>query len=75
MSPQGSVRHQSAPVVARCAIQGEEVGRVDGRERLGGRLVQYSADYAGTERRAQDAKIGIRQGAFMLPSQWRARQR
>ena len=35
--------------------------------------VQYSANYVSAEQRAQDAKIGIWQGAFMLPSQWRAR--
>jgi len=62
-------------VVARCEVDGEDIQKW--MVRSGGALsyVRFSHDYDEDEKAAHEAKVGLWQGAFIAPWDWRVRNK
>ncbi len=61
--------------VARCAVGGEDVGATLVREGIAVAYAEYSDAYVAEERAAAARRLGLWEGAFQRPSEWRAATR
>ena len=62
-------------MLARCRVQGEDVGAWMVRNGWALAFVRYSSDYVSEERAAERARVGIWAGSFTAPWEWRAQRR
>lgn len=61
--------------VARCDVEGEDIQQWLVKSGWALSYVRYSHDYDADEKSARDAKIGLWEGAFIAPWDWRVRNK
>ena len=61
--------------LARCEVDGEDIQRWLVRNGWALAYVRFSRDYEADEAAARDAKVGMWQGAFIAPWDWRVRNK
>jgi endonuclease YncB( thermonuclease family) len=62
-------------VVARCEVDGEDVQKWMVKSGWALSYVRFSHDYDADEKAAREAKVGMWQGAFIAPWDWRVRNK
>jgi endonuclease YncB( thermonuclease family) len=68
-------RDQYRRIIARCYSRGEDLNRWMVAHGWAVSYRQFTRDYVPAKERAHAERLGLWRGEFMLPSQWRARQR
>jgi endonuclease YncB( thermonuclease family) len=68
-----AVNHRRS--VARCEVDGEDIQKWMVRSGWALSYVRFSHDYDGDEKAAREAKVGLWQGAFIAPWDWRVRNK
>ena len=68
-------RDQYGRTVARCYARGEDLNRWMVGSGWAVAYRQFGRDYVGAEEQAHARHLGMWRGEFMLPSQWRRRER
>lgn len=59
-------------IIARCSVQGRDIGATMVSEGMAYAFVKYSADYVAEEKQAQSMKTGLWRGDFQKPWEYRA---
>lgn len=62
-------------VIARCTLNGDDIGEAFVRSGFGLTLETETSDYADAMQAARDEGAGLWKSDFLLPSEWRDRQR
>jgi endonuclease YncB( thermonuclease family) len=62
-------------IVARCDVDGEDIQKWLVKSGWALSYVRFSRDYDADEKAARDAKLGMWQGAFIAPWDWRVRNK
>src|SRR6201996_414211 len=72
---QRQVADRRGRIVARCEVNGEDIQKWLVRNGWALSYARFSHDYDEDEKAAREAKVGMWQGAFIAPWDWRARNK